>query len=195
VPQEIHTLSCEDAISFIDESVDGHAEVSPSGHFRWINKAYARALNAPPELILGTHWREWTHAKDIEIDQKLADAVKNGEQPGYELSKRYLQYGFPPLKPRVVWGLITVTGKWKDDIFSGYRVTFRLYEAGSRGYLEKASEVLDWGQANWKPLAAIATLVITLLFGGVENLLALLKEAQDTKQSVEQVLPSEKSSQ
>ncbi len=107
---EIHTLSCEDAIAFVCDAAWGFAEVTADGRFSWINRTYCEILNAPAELILSTHFKEWTHPADKEIDLELARQVAEGTIPGYTLAKRYIQRGSTPQNPRIIWGMLSVSG-------------------------------------------------------------------------------------
>jgi PAS domain-containing protein len=48
----IHTISPEDAIAFVCEATWGFAEVDPEGRFTWVNPAYCKILDAPPDLVI-----------------------------------------------------------------------------------------------------------------------------------------------
>lgn len=193
MPKQIYTLSCEDAIAFLCEAAWGFAEIDPDGIFIWVNQAYCDVLNAPADLVLGTNSRKWTHPDDIEIDNELAGKVKAGEINYYTLAKRYIQRGSTKNNPRFVWGMLSVQAKYSPtEEFAGYRVQFRPYSdmQETADYLAKAKTVLDWAITNWKTILTVAAVSSSLVFGGSEKLLEMLRRAKDTADSVEQVLPS-----
>ena len=192
---EIYTLSCEDAIAFVYEAAWGFAEVDVNGCFIWVNRAYCEILNAPAELILNTHYVKWTHPDDMQIDVDLAEKVKLGEIPGYTLSKRYIQRGSTPQRQLVVWGLLSVCGKWTNGNFAGYRVQFRVYESKQESLnLRDLSKVARKGfeciRTNWKTALTVLAIVMSLTLGGSEKLLDIVKRALEAKQSVDSLSES-----
>jgi hypothetical protein len=194
VTATLHTLNCEDAIAFVCDSTTPFAEISPSGKFVWLNRAYAEVLNAPVDLIVNTHYTSWTHPEDVNIDKELADRVLSGEIPGYSLSKRYIQRGSTPQNQRVVWGLLTVSGKWQTtQEFSGYRVQFQPYTQQNAELLKKRinwQETGKWIITNWRTLATIVAVSISLIAGSSATLIEALRKAKDTINSVESELQS-----
>jgi hypothetical protein len=194
VPATIHTLSCEDAIAFVCDSTTPFAEIDANGKFIWLNRAYCEVLNAPLELIVGTHYKSWTHEEDVAIDVELANKVRDGEIPGYTLSKKYLQRGSTPQRPRIIWGMLTVSGKWRETReFWGYRVQFQPYTPLSDGPLRQR---IDWRASgkwileNWKTLATIAVVSASLIGGSSATLQEQLKKIRVTADSVESELQS-----
>ena len=191
---EIHKLSCEDAIAFVCDSTLGFAELSKDGRFIWLNRAYCEMLNAPIDIVMGTHFADMTHPADRGIDLELAKQVSEGAIPGYTLAKRYQQRGTTPQNPRVIWGMLSVSGKWLEtQEFAGYRVQFQPYAQRSEGPakdLIKISEAVNWCVTNWKIMVTIAAVAMSLTAGGSAQLLDTFRRAKDTADSVEQVLPS-----
>lgn len=194
--QDLHTLSCEDATMFVCEAVWGFAEVDKDGKFAWVNRSYCETLNAPAELILGTHFKDWTHPDDIDIDLTLAEQVVRGERKGYTLAKRYRKYGYPPQNPRYTWGILSVQGKWNETgEFSGFRVQYREYNhlpPQGRLDLKSIKQKLwvgaKWTLENWKAALTILAIATSLMSLGSEKLLNVLDQARDTAESVESVL-------
>lgn len=190
MPRTIHKIECEDALEFLLEAAWGFAEVSPAGEFTWINPAYSKILNAPADLVLGTNYAQWTHTDDRDIDRALAEQVKAGEIPGYTLAKRYIQRGSTPQRQRVVWGMLSVSGKWnKTGEFVGYRVQFRPYELSEPSHRRvQWKKVFEWFATNWKMILTILVVLNALIFGSSERLLDVLRTAKEAKQSVDGVL-------
>jgi hypothetical protein len=187
----IYKLECEEALEFLCEAVWGFAEVNADGDFVWINPAYSKILNAPADLVLGTNYDHWTHKDDIGIDRSLAEQVRSGEIPGYTLAKRYIQRGSTPQRQRVIWGMLSVSGKWsKTGEFLGYRVQFRPYELNEpKTAAIEWKSLFKWGVDNWKMILMILAVLNALIFGGSEKLLDALRAAKEAKESVDGVLP------
>lgn len=194
--QQIYTLSCEDALAFVCEAAWGFAEVDIDGTFIWVNRAYCEVLNAPAELILGTSFQYWTHPDDVVIDSLLAEKVKSGELPSYTLSKRYIQRGSTPQRQLITWGLLSVSGKWIDSKFVGYRVQFRVYDRepktplNAKQFIASASRLVKWGVENWKTILTILVVVMSLTLGGSQKLSESLKRAVEAKHSLDSALES-----
>lgn len=178
-----YTVTAEDAIAFICDSPTGYAEVSPDGKFRWINQAFATVLNAHKEQVLGHDWTGWTHPDDLELFRELAAKVAEGNSRQYKLVKRYRQIGHTDKMPRIVWGELTVFGKFDSTgSFVGYRVTFVPYlhnEATERGSLEWKKWLqltLAYLVQNWKTVVTIG-----LTFAGLTqmNLGGISQQLQD----------------
>lgn len=196
----VHTLSCDDAISFCVDACWGFAEVDPEGRFTWVNKAYCSILNAPADLIIGTTFGQWTHPEDLEIDEQLALDVKVGNIQSYNLAKRYIQRGSTPKNVRVIWGMLSVSGKWDNQTknFLGYRVQFQPYQEPPPIALNKAQmkAALEWTTKNWKQIVTAIVVLTSLIFGSSSTLLNILRKAEETKQSVDSVLqPSQSGAQ
>lgn len=184
----IHKIAPEDAIAFVCEATWGFAEVAPDGTFTWVNAAYCKILDAPPDLVLGTKFSEWTHPDDVEVDVDLAKQVREGQIPSYTLVKRYIKRGSTPQHPRIVWGMLSVSGKWKDGLFVNYRVQFQPYEIQSQFKPWKLSEVITWTKANWKSIATAIFVLLSLTWTGSEKLLEVLAKARRAAESVDGVL-------
>lgn len=182
----IHTLECEDAIAFVCDAVWGFALVEPDGTFGWVNKAYADVLNAPVELILGTHYKEWTHPDDVDIDIELAEKVRTGELAGYTLSKRYVQRGSTPKNPREIWGLLSVAGLWRDEKFRMYQVQFRPYNNVQQSLSEqKWAARWDWIKAEYKTVLAIVVAIASTIWLGFEKLSNVQSKTTEAEQKAE----------
>lgn len=192
MPGAIYTISCEDAVAFLCEAAWGFAEVDVDGKFIWINRAFCDLLNGPPDLILGTSYRDWTHPDDLGIDDELKRQVKAGEIPGFTLAKRYIQRGSTPQRQLVIWGMLSVQGKHSPTgVFAGYRVQFRPYQDHlhpSRSVALTVGSAYKWTRENWKTVLTILTVSSSLIFGGSDRLLDLLRRAKDTADSVDTVL-------
>ncbi len=189
VPGTIYTISCEDAVAFLVEAAWGFAEVSPEGRFIWINRAYCEVLNVPPDLILGTSYRDWTHPDDLGIDDSLAQQVRDGLIPGYTLAKRYLKRGSTPQRQLVVWGMLSVQGKRSaTGEFAGYRVQFRPYDIPTPQSPIDFKKAVAWVIQNWRTILMVLTVSSSLIAGGSGPLLDLIKRAKDTADSVDSVL-------
>lgn len=199
MPGAIYTISCEDAVAFLCEAAWGFAEIDVDGRFIWINRAYCDVLNVPPDLILGTSYRDWTHPDDLGIDDALAKQVKDGTIPGYTLAKRYLQRGSTPQRQLVIWGILSVQGKRSaTGEFAGYRVQFRPYQdhlQSSASWDLSIKDAIKWTRDNWKMVLTVITVSSSLVFGGSGRLLDLLRKAKDTADSVDSVLQSSPSGQ
>lgn len=191
---DVYTITCEDAISFCVDAAWGFGEINPDGKFVWVNPAFCQILNAPPDLIIGTSFRDWTHPDDVEIDATLKGRVKTGEISSFTLSKRYIQRGSTPQNMRVIWGILSVSGKWSTaKEFLGYRIQFRPYDTVSSLHQVEWKAYLEWLIKNWKSISIAILTLTSLIFGGSETLLSVLRKAKDTKDSVEQVLESSRS--
>ena len=69
----------------------GIALVDLEGRIIRSNAAFARLLSLPPERVLGTHFKDFTHPDDIEADLILFRQVLQGRRDGYTIEKRYLR--------------------------------------------------------------------------------------------------------
>lgn len=195
-----YTVSARDAIAFICDSPTGYAEVSPDGRFRWVNNAYAMVLNAHKEQILGTSWAQWTHPDDTELDKELSEKISSGQLKQYRLVKRYRQLGHTESMPRIVWGELTVFGKF-DNVgkFVGYRVTFVPYlhhDAASAGGLEWKKwlrALLGLSIENWKTVLAIVLTLAGSTLINSDGLRQQLQDMQKLKQELEGLSPDSSS--
>lgn len=188
---EVYTLSCEEAIAFCCEAIWGFAEVDVDGKFLWCNAAYASILNAPPDLVVGTSWMAWTHVEDLDVDEGLAEKVKTGELEGYTLAKRYIQRGSTPQRQRVIWGLLSVSGKWqKTGEFAGFRVQFRPYNNLERKpRITNLRSFYTWLKREHKTVIAIIVAISSMIFSGWKTLYSVQEVQKEATQQVEQ-LPS-----
>jgi PAS domain S-box-containing protein len=184
---KIHTIGPEDAIAFICEATWGFAEVSPDGVFNWVNPAYCKILDAPAELIIGTNYADWTHPDDIEVDKEYAQKVRDGLIPSYTLVKRYVKRGSTPANPRVIWGMLSVAGKWENAKFLSYRVQFQPYDViQMRPQMPQIiGEVWKWMRTNWKPIMTAVFALLSLTSIGSERLLEILQRAKQQVESVD----------
>ena len=188
----IHTLSCDDAIAFVCDAIWGFAEVDEKGNFTWVNAAYCKVLSAPVELVVGTNFADWTHPEDLEIDRELARQVSVGEIPGYTLVKRYIQRGSTPQRQLVVWGLLSVAGRWnKEKVFTGYRVQFRPYNNFDAPQKRKINwkAPAPWLLENWKTVLLMLAASTSLIFGGSEKLIDVLRQADEQEKPKQSQLP------
>lgn len=193
-----YTVTCEDAIAFLCESPTGYAEVDPEGVFRWVNEAYTRALNAHREQIIGTNFRKWTHPDDVGLDNDLAMKVATGEQSQYRMVKRYVRLGSTPRNPLIIWGELTVFGKFSDDgVFVGYRVSFVPFVSQSDGQSDIFQKVNKWlpalvqsAQSNWKTILAVVLACLGLTQSNLERLLGRLQDTTDLKKELDDLSPS-----
>lgn len=183
----LHRLDPQDAVDFIVESPWGFAEVSPEMKFRWVNPAYCKILGAAYTQVLGTTFMDWTHPDDVGGDLELAEKVRSGELANYSLRKRYLQYGSTPKRQIVIWGFLSVAGKWQEGKFTGYRVQFRPFNAID----ESQKLVIDWREGilwagkNWKTIGVVILTLTSLIFGGSERLSSILSKIQEAEKSAE----------
>lgn len=69
----------------------GIALVDLEGRIIRSNAAFAQLLALPPEKVLGTHFKDFTHPDDIEADLILFRQVLQGRRDGYTIEKRYLR--------------------------------------------------------------------------------------------------------
>ncbi|MEB2846698.1 sensor domain-containing diguanylate cyclase [Endobacterium cereale] len=69
----------------------GIALVDLEGRIIRGNMAFVRLLALPPEKVLGTHFKDFTHPDDIEADLILFRQVLEGRRDGYTIEKWYLR--------------------------------------------------------------------------------------------------------
>lgn len=192
MPYFIAKIEPEDAIEFVCDATWGFAAVNAEGIFLWCNPAYCKILDAPADLIVGTNFAAWTHPDDLEVDQKLAKQVKDGDIPSYTLVKRYIKRGSTPQHPRLVWGMLSVSGKWKDQIFQNYRVQFQPFDADQSANASSrtatALKVLTWMRENWKSVATAIFVLLSLTYTSSTKLLDVLSKAKEAAESVDGVL-------
>lgn len=208
MPYSIHTISGEDAKAFVCEATWGMAEVAPDGTFNWVNPAYCKILDAPHDLIIGTKFADWTHPDDLAVDLELAKQVLEGAIPSYTLLKRYIKRGSTPQHPRIVWGILSVSGKWAQQAFQSYRVQFQPLDPYSdlplqanKTWKRNVSELLQWTKANWKPalrwtmanwksLSIAIFVLLSLTWGSSERLLDVLLRAKQAADQAKQATES-----
>jgi hypothetical protein len=186
----IHKISAEDAIAFVCEATWGFAEVAPDGTFTWVNPAFCKILDAPPDLIIGTSYIDWTYPDDIDADIELARKVKDGEIPSYTFVKRYVKRGSTPKNPRLVWGMLSVAGKWDQGKFLSYRVQFQPYDViqSNPRWPQRLTEVLVWTKTNWKSILTAVFVLLSLTWTGSEKLLEVLQKAKQAADSADGAL-------
>lgn len=186
-----YTLTCEDAINFICESPTGYAEIGVDDRFKWINQSYAAILNAHREQVLGTTWMKWTHPDDLGLDSGFSQRVQRGELRQYRMVKRYQQLGHTAAVPRIVWGELTVFGKFNEQgAFVGYRVTFVPYMGEPSRTFDL--DVKKWLPAllklcieNWKTVLAVILTLGGLTQLNSSKLLEQLQAVERLKQEIE----------
>lgn len=183
----IYKITCEEAISFVVDACWGFAKLDEHGVFEWVNPAYCEILNAPAQLIIGTHWKDWTHEADIAEDDRLAKEVAQGNIPGYPFAKRYIQRGSTPNNQRVIWGLLSVVGKWEGSTFQGYLVQYQPYNNFHRKV--DWSRVLYYVKNNWKIILGFLAVLLSWMGLNSEVLLQLLQKAEEVQDSARSVLP------
>lgn len=201
MPYSIHTISGEDAKAFVCEATWGMAEVAPDGTFNWVNPAYCKILDAPSDLVIGTKFADWTHPGDLAVDLELAKKVLEGEIPSYSLLKRYIKRGSTPQHPRIVWGILSVSGVWEMQEFRSYRVQFQPLDPYSdqvkTTWSRTASELWVWTKANWRPalrwtlanwksLVIVISVSLSLMWGSSERLLDVLLRAKQAADQAKQ---------
>lgn len=192
MPYSIAKIGPEDAIEFVCDATWGFAAIDADGVFIWCNPAYCKILDAPADLIVGTNFAAWTHPDDIAVAQKLAKQTKDGEIPSYTLVKRYIKRGSTPQHPRIVWGMLSVSGKWKDQVFQNYRVQFQPFDAELQATASSrtatALKVLAWTKENWKSVATAIFVLLSLTWTSSTKLLDVLSKAKQAADSVDGVL-------
>lgn len=197
------SFTCEDAITFISESrTVGYAVVDVDFKFVKVNEAYCRFLNAVPQLVIGSTFMKWTHPDDLQIDLENAKELIAGTKFEYALAKRYIQHGSTPKAIREIWGLLEVKAVWKEGTFSCFMVTFTPWtqseKTGIGTYLTYPllKDSLKWAASNWKIVAMIAGVSISMIWGGSGKLQSFLQEVQQAKDSMDSILePNDSSGQ
>lgn len=194
MPNTIYKLTEQEALQFVLDAGWGLAKVSSEGVFLWVNPAYCEILGAPAELIIGTHWRDWTHVDDIAEDERMAKQTAEGDLPSYTFRKRYLQRGSTPKNPRIIWGKLSCTGIWKGEQFLYYLVQFQPFNNFQqvRRIQINVNEVLKWVSQNWKTIIAVAAISSSMISGSTGTLYERWKKAQ---QELEQDTGLEQESQ
>lgn len=181
---KISTLSCSQAKAIVCDSPWGIAIIDTEGRFAWANNAYCSILgcNNSSSLVIGTHFRDWTHPDDIEEDERLAGEVKSGVIPGYVYKKRYVMRG---PAGRFRWGILSVTGLWHKQMFTGYQVQFQPLDETPERSLDwsRIREAYVWSMKNKATIAMAATtaaaVISALTAGNLQGLLDLLQQQQD----------------
>lgn len=169
-------FSCEDSVAFVEESETvGFAIVDLDGKFVCVNAAYCKILNATWRQVIGTHFRDWTHEKDVEADVSAAQELAEGKAMRYGMFKRYIQRGSTEKNPREVAGFLEVEAVWKDDKCHKYRVKFTPYGPmeQSKTSLVVVRELLPIAMKNWRTLAIVA-LTLLSIFGGSDLVMKIL---------------------
>lgn len=174
-------FSCKQAIRLVELSKTPMAFVSPENAFVAINDAYCRVLQAPPGLIIGKTFAEFTYEDDVKQDLAFADSLRRGEKDRYEFVKRYLQRGSTPQRPQIIWGTLAVEALWEGDTFEGFLVTFEPFVSQQVRplSLQTVRESLEWLKSNWKMIATILAIAASLTGIGGSRLLEVLQKAQD----------------
>ena len=94
----------------VDNAAVGMCLVTPEGRVTQINNALCRLLGLPPDVAIGTHWRDVTEPEYLEEEQSNVDGLLEGRIDSYRMLKRYqLADG------RVIWGDTTVSAIRDDD--------------------------------------------------------------------------------
>lgn len=160
-------FTSEEALRFVENARSGFAFVDEQGVFRRVNQAYCEILGCMTSvLVVGTHWKQWTHPADVAGDDELATKVKSGEISGYVLKKRYIPYG--ENKWSAKWGILSVIGCRENEEFIGYQVQFIPTEE-SRLSIASIGQLLLWMTENKAALILALTVAagaISLLQGG-----------------------------
>jgi len=181
-------FSCEDAIGFVEESQTvGFAIVELNGTFACVNPAYCTILNATWRQIVGTHFQEWTHEKDVAADIAAATELAEGKSMRYGMFKRYIQRGSTEKHPREVAGFLEVEAVWEDSKCHRYRVKFTPYGPMEQSQTTSAMllrEVLPVAVKNWKYLA-IGSLTLLSIFGGSELVTKILSAIAQVRGGVD----------
>ncbi|MCB9408854.1 PAS domain S-box protein [Mycolicibacterium sp.] len=102
----------------VDNAAVGMCLVTPEGRVTQINNALCRLLGLPPDVAIGTHWRDVTEPEYLEEEQSNVDGLLEGRIDSYRMLKRYqLADG------RVIWGDTTVSAIRDDDGKLDYMIT------------------------------------------------------------------------
>jgi PAS domain-containing protein len=187
VPLTIYKITCEEATSFVIDATWGLAKMGPDGKFEWVNPAYCEILNAPAQLIIGTDWKEWTYEADIKQQEVLYAQVLSGEIAGHSYAKRYIQRGSTPKHPRVIWGLLSVVGKWEVKEFKGFLVQFQPYDL-QRGKVDW-SRLGYFAKKNWKTILVLLAVLLSWMGMNSDMLLELLQKAGEVEESARSISP------
>ena len=84
-------------------SVIGKSITLPSGELQ-VNKAFGDMLGYTQEELQNQRWQDITHPDDIELSQKVTDALLSGEQDSTRFSKRYIHK-----KGSIVWADVSTS--------------------------------------------------------------------------------------
>jgi chemotaxis family two-component system sensor kinase Cph1 len=80
----------EDKFKYVfDHSIIGKSITQPSGEIS-VNQAFCEMLGYTPEELRNQKWQDITHPDDMELTQRVVDALLVGEQASVRFSKRYL---------------------------------------------------------------------------------------------------------
>ena len=193
MPNTIYRLTEEEALQFVLDAGWGLAKVSEEGKFLWVNPAYCEILAAPADMIVGTHWKEWTHKDDIAEDERLANETSAGDKPSYTFRKRYVQRGSTPKHPKIVWGKLSVVGLWDGPELKCFLVQFQPFNNFQhiQRFSFNVNEALVWASQNWKTILTILAVSFSMISSSTGTLLERWKRAQ---QELEQSSGSEEQS-
>lgn len=87
----------------LDHAPHGVALVDLDGRLLQVNQALCRLLARSTDELLRLTVRDVTHPDDLDADEALIEALRNGRVPHYQLEKRYLRPD-----GRELWGLLSV---------------------------------------------------------------------------------------
>lgn len=158
-----NTIPPDLAVAFFQNAKIPIAWVEPSGVFRYVNPAYCELLGCMTDtMVVGTHWRIWTHPDDIKTDEEFAERVRSGEIPGYVFDKRYIPYGSTAKDKKERCGQLLVLGMWSDEDgsreFLGFQVQF--LPTRQRFSLASVKAMMQWALENKATIALIVTTVL-----------------------------------
>ncbi|MBI5585791.1 MAG: PAS domain S-box protein [Deltaproteobacteria bacterium] len=90
--------------SFFEKAAVAAAIVDLNGKVIEANEADGRFLGYSPAELIGMHYTQFTHPRDIALDGSLYRSLVEGRRQSYEIEKRYIRRD-----GKVVWGRLAVS--------------------------------------------------------------------------------------
>lgn len=185
-------FSCEDSIAFVEESETvGMAIVDLEGRFVCINQAYCKIFNATWRQIVGTTFQEWTHPRDLAVDEAAAKELADGLAMSYGMFKTYIQRGNTEKYKREISGFLEVTAVWKNGKCHKYRVKFSPYGQTElpKTLSVQAQALIPLVAKHWKPLGIGIVTLLASIFGGSELVTKILSAIATVQNGVDSESP------
>lgn len=174
---EIHTITCEDAISFVVDACWGLATVSKQGSFEWVNPAFCEILGLPPDLIIGKQLDDFIHPADRVASTYLSKQVVEGALDSFPLvDLRLRKRGSTPQNEKYTWGLLSVFGKWEAEEFISFRVQYQPYENLHQRVNIPWKTLGEWGLKNWKMILTVLAVLLSWIGANSELLSQLVDQ-------------------